>query len=145
MIMISHRGNTSGKNTELENKSHYIERAIAMGYDVEIDVWCSDGKLFLGHDSAEEPIEDAWFHNKPLWCHCKNYQALKHLTRLGVHCFFHDRDDYTLTSQGFIWAYPGQPGDEKTIAVMPPAGFDVSNFHGVCSDNISDYRKSSDD
>ena len=145
MILISHRGNINGKQIKKENTVNYIEQAIALGYDVEIDVWFEDGKFFLGHDAPEEQIEKCWFYNKPLWCHCKNYSALKELVELGVHCFFHDKDDYTLTSEGFIWAYPGKIGGEKTIAVMPDDNFDISSFEGVCSDNIEKYRNKKND
>ena len=40
MILISHRGNITGPNKEMENKPEYIEKTLKMGYDVEIDVWC---------------------------------------------------------------------------------------------------------
>jgi len=145
MILISHRGNINKKRIEKENTPKYIEQAISLGYEVEIDVWFKDGKFFLGHDTPEEQIEKCWFYNKPLWCHCKNYSALKELIELGVHCFFHDKDDYTLTSKGFIWAYPGKIGGEKTIAVMPDDNFDISHFEGVCSDNIEKYRNKKND
>jgi hypothetical protein len=62
-----------------------------------------------------------------------------------VHCFFHNNDDYTLTSEGFIWAYPGKMGEKKTIAVMPADNFDISNYEGVCSDNIEKYRNKKND
>ena len=145
MLLISHRGNISGPQPKLENTVAYIEQAIDQGYNVEIDVWFKDGKFFLGHDAPEEHIEKCWFYNKPLWCHCKNYSALKELLELGVHCFFHDKDDYTLTSEGFIWAYPGKMGEKKTIAVMPDDNFDISNFEGVCSDNIEKFRNKKND
>ena len=51
MILISHRGNIDGKKPHLENQPDYIDEAIALGYDVEIDVWLIDGVLFLGHDA----------------------------------------------------------------------------------------------
>lgn len=140
MILISHRGNISGKDTKRENTTRYIEQAISKGYDVEIDVWFKDEKFFLGHDYPQEQIEKSWFHAKPLWCHCKNYLALRELVHLGVHCFFHNNDDYTLTSHGYIWAYPGREGDKKTIAVMPEDHFDISNFDGVCADDIEKYK-----
>ena len=54
-----------------------------------------------------------------MWCHAKNFEALEYLTRCAAHCFYHQEDDYTITSRGFIWAYPGQPGGRYTIAVHP--------------------------
>ena len=38
MILISHRGNISGKNVSLENNPNYIKDAIYLGYNVEVDV-----------------------------------------------------------------------------------------------------------
>ena len=47
MILISHRGNTNGKFESYENEPMYIDKAISDGFDVEIDVWMTDGQLFL--------------------------------------------------------------------------------------------------
>jgi hypothetical protein len=33
--------------------------------------------------------------------------------------FFHQEDDITLTSKGYIWAYPGKQPIKNSIAVMP--------------------------
>lgn len=60
MILISHRGNIDGKKPHLENQPDYIDEAIALGYDVEIDVWLIDGVLFLGHDAPQYEISDVW-------------------------------------------------------------------------------------
>jgi hypothetical protein len=60
MIYISHRGNIDGKNPQLENKPSYIDHAISLGYDVEIDIWMIDGFLFLGHDAPQYGITQNW-------------------------------------------------------------------------------------
>jgi hypothetical protein len=60
-----------------------------------------------------------------------------------VHCFFHNTDAYTLTSRKWIWAYPDQPGtlSHPTIAVLPEQhNTDVTNFDGICSDYIEQYK-----
>jgi hypothetical protein len=49
MKFISHRGNLSGRNPESENSPSYINMALKLGYDVEVDVWYIDGKWYLGH------------------------------------------------------------------------------------------------
>jgi len=56
MKLISHRGNISGVYTDLENTEGYIQKAIDLGYEVEIDVWYKDFKLYLGHDGPEIKI-----------------------------------------------------------------------------------------
>ena len=43
MIFISHRGNLNGKKKKLENKPVYIKDAIKKGFNVEVDVWYTDG------------------------------------------------------------------------------------------------------
>jgi hypothetical protein len=60
----------------------------------------------------------------------------------GFNCFFHDVDAYTLTLDGYIWAYPGMPAaGKKCIAVMPEyvsdvMKYDLSEYFGVCSDYV---------
>ena len=49
MILISHRGNINGKIIEAENNPGYIDDAIRLGYEVEIDMWWIDGETYLGH------------------------------------------------------------------------------------------------
>ena len=58
MLLIAHRGNVSGPRTEFENNPIYIDKAIELGYDVEIDVWFVNNKLFLGHDEPQYKIDD---------------------------------------------------------------------------------------
>ena len=47
-----------------------------------------------------------------------------------------------MTSQGWIWAYPGQPGGKYTIAVHPEKLHpgDVQKFAGVCSDYVEKFN-----
>jgi hypothetical protein len=47
MIYISHRGNIDGKKPHLENSPSYIDEAIELGYDVEVDLWFVDDKFML--------------------------------------------------------------------------------------------------
>ena len=50
MILISHRGNILGRKKQLENNPNYIDNALKLGYDVEVDVWSIDKQFYLGHD-----------------------------------------------------------------------------------------------
>ena len=47
-----------------------------------------------------------------------------------------------MTSQGYIWAYPGQTGGDRTIAVHPHeiSEEEVKKCAGVCSDNVEKYK-----
>ena len=53
MIFISHRGNLDGLNPDRENSPDYIDEAIKLGFDVEVDVRTKDGQLWLGHDEPQ--------------------------------------------------------------------------------------------
>lgn len=144
MILIAHRGNTSGKNKARENTISYIEEALNKGYHCEIDLCKFDGeKFYLGHDETGEAVSMGWLGSRNVWCHAKEYKTLEALVALGIHCFWHESDKYTLTSQGWIWAYPGQPGGRYTIAVHPEklTAEELKKFDGVCSDNIDNYKE----
>ncbi len=143
MILISHRGNLSGPNPELENSPDYIENALLKGFDVEIDVWWSNNQFWLGHDKPQYQIDLEFCNNKHIWAHAKDIVSLQMLLKYNIHCFFHQNDDAVLTSKGYIWVYPGkQVPNEKGIVVLPewqrsPGHF---NSEGICSDYIANYK-----
>ena len=103
MILISHRGNINGSKPEMENKPEYIQQALDLGYDVEIDVWLIDGNFFLGHDEPQYQVHGTFLMKKGLWCHAKNIDAF-YLMSLDnrIHCFSHDKDEVALTSSVFL-------------------------------------------
>tara|TARA_X000000368_G_C22726316_1_gene577500 strand:- start:158 stop:595 length:438 start_codon:yes stop_codon:yes gene_type:complete len=140
MLYISHRGNLNGINPKQENKPSYIFDALERSFDVEVDVWFVKGKFYLGHDEPKDLIDDKFLKIKKLWFHSKNIEALYELTKLNVKCFWHQNDDVTLTSNGFIWTYPGKPLTEKSICVLPELNnIKTFNCAGICSDFILDY------
>jgi hypothetical protein len=147
MIYISHRGNIFGPNPKEENTPSYIDKALKAGFDVEIDVWFLDDNFYLGHDSPDTLIKKDYLNNDRFWCHAKNVPALEKLLELGVHCFWHQKDDVTLTSKSFVWIYPGKPLCKNGIIVMPENKYDnwkdISNkgIKGICSDFIAFYEK----
>ena len=145
MILISHRGNINGRNVELENHPSYITRAVELGYNVEIDVWFKDNAFFLGHDEPQYSINLSFLRNKNLWCHAKNLQALDAMLKESIHCFWHQNDDYTITSKGIIWVYPGKLLNSNSICVMPELSYDIStmkfNCAGICSDVIERFNE----
>lgn len=149
MILISHRGNINGRMPESENRPDYIDNTLRLGYDVEIDVWGIDGELFLGHDEPQYPIDFDWLHQRGehLWIHCKNIEALLYFSDIDYsvklfNYFWHENDTVTLTSENWIWAFPGKQPINGSIAVMPEIyNDDVSEAAGVCSDYIEKYKK----
>lgn len=123
MRVIAHRGNLDGPNYNTENSPAQILRAIDCGFDVEIDVRVVDGEILLGHDHPQYEcpeklllsiIEKAWFH-------CKDLNSLTYLPNRfpGIKYFWHQSDDFTLTSNGYLWTYPGKPITKKSILVLP--------------------------
>ena len=144
MILISHRGNINGKIVEKENHPDYINRTINLGYDVEIDMWWIDGKIYLGHDEPQYEVDDEWLIKRinKLWIHCKNVELLNWICSTSLHYFWHEEDTLTLTSKNYIWAYPGKQPILGSIAVMPEINLDdTSQCRGVCSDYIQQYKK----
>ena len=145
MILISHRGNTSGPNKDLENNPDQILKVLKMDLDVEIDVWSLDGSWFLGHDTPDFKVDISFLQQEGLWCHAKNLEALKLMLDKKIRCFWHQEDDFTLTSNGYIWTYPGKPTGTKSILVVQErqATIDAkgSMFAGICSDWIYELKK----
>jgi hypothetical protein len=143
MILISHRGNINGKIIEAENKPDHIEDTIRLGYDVEIDMWWIDGRIYLGHDEPQYEVSNEWLENKvdKLWVHCKNIELISWIRSTQLHYFWHENDTVTLTSKNYIWAYPGKQPIMGSIAVMPELHNDLtSQCIGICSDYIQNYK-----
>jgi len=148
MRFIAHRGNLTGPDSN-ENRPDHIDKAISLGYDVEIDVWVDECRIYLGHDKPQYKIDVDFLEKRrnSIWCHAKNIHALSFLLWNRFHVFFHDKDDYTLTSQGVVWAYPGTPLVEGCVCVMPEMADDPmylqTNAHlvsGVCTDYVQLYK-----
>lgn len=143
--LISHRGNINGKIVERENHPDYIDEAIASGYDVEIDVWMVDNEFFLGHDEPQYKVIYNWLATRyeKLWIHCKNVDAIDWFNQNGFNYFWHQNDDYTLTSKNIIWVYPGQKLTANSICVLPEINnldkYILNECLGVCSDYISRF------
>ena len=150
MKLIAHRGNINGPNPLEENNPEYIESAIAKGYDVEIDVRCEDHQFYLGHDESQYYIPMTWIVKRKdkLWIHCKDLISLDILSSSPVdfHYFWHQEDDFTLTSKNYIWTYPGKSYTPNSIIVMPELNMSVKTFadlkafncHGICSDFVGE-------
>mgnify|MGYP003132923527 CR=1 FL=1 len=143
MKLISHRGNIEGKDPNNENSPHYIEKALKMGYDVEIDVWWVDNSFWLGHDKPQYKITPNYILNNSFWCHAKNGEALHEMRKYDlIHCFWHQEDDFILTSKGFIWTYPNKLLYSNSVCVLPELGYkgDITRCYAICSDYIKKYK-----
>ena len=144
MIKIAHRGNIYGPST-MENHPDHILSAINLGYDVEIDVWNIDNLYYLGHDKPKFLIDFNFLESisNNAWVHCKNLSALTKLSMINnINCFWHQQDDHTLTSMGYVWTYPGKSCEERSILVylgMPNKDILSKNFYGICSDFVGNF------
>ena len=142
MIYISHRGNISGPNKKFENKIDYVQNALDKGYEVEVDVRFENDKFFLGHDYNQFEVDKNFLLNKKIWCHAKTKDALSALEKIKAHYFWHQEDDYTITSKGFVWTYPGKSLLTNSICVLPEiVNYEEINCLGICSDYIERYKK----
>jgi hypothetical protein len=152
MHRISHRGNVKGPNEHSENSPRYIEEAINLGFDCEVDIhyFAKTHEIYLGHDSPQYPVDFKWLLNfkEKLWIHCKNSEAMEFFATSRPHFnfFWHQKDDFTLTSFGYIWVYPGINPTAGSILVLPEnieiGPNDLEFFPyigGICSDYISRY------
>lgn len=141
MKKIAHRGNIDGPQPSFENKMTYLRNAYVKGYDVELDVIGHRGILYLGHDEPEAPAPTDFLQNTGVWVHAKNHEAAQILTNTRCTWFWHQEDDFALTSNGFMWCYPGVYIDHPRAiwlnfddAPMP----DTGNIYALCADRFDD-------
>lgn len=136
MKIISHRGNLIGRIPEKENHPNYVDAAISSGFDVEIDVWFSDNKFYLGHDKPEYEIELSWFLSREnkLWIHAKNLEVIPHLYNTNLNWFWHESDKLTITSKGFLWCYPNVYLKDGVTVTLEHQEV-PNNIFAVCTDN----------
>jgi hypothetical protein len=65
-----------------------------------------------------------------VWWHCKNFAALDKLQGSNLNYFWHQEDDHTLTSKGFIWTYPGKEIGINNVIVMPENVMSLDELDG---------------
>lgn len=141
MRLIAHRGNTDGPSHR-ENQPLYLLDAIDRGFDVELDVRLINNRFWLGHNGPEYLCNEDFFQKIApyAWFHCKNIEALEYFNTNypTFNYFWHQEDDYTLTSCGYIWAYPGKEVTSNSVLVMPE---NIGSWfmlpvlpHAICSD-----------
>lgn len=160
MLLISHRGNISGRNPRRENTISYIQEAVDLGYMVECDLWVSENKLYLDHSCAmiggcaekifysfkNPPITDDFLKGNAtaLLIHCKNNEALSFCQGKVLNYFYHSNDAFTVSSFGFPIAHSNQKAVEKTICMLPEthglSKESIKDCFGICSDIISFYK-----
>lgn len=148
MKLIAHRGLTAGPNKNLENQPDTIKTSLGEGFDVEIDLWVVNGRLYLGHDEPMYNITEEFITTPGMWVHAKSLGTLHWLvnSKLDINYFWHENDSYTLTSKGYIWAYPGKSLTTSCVMVMPEWEDQTLNnartadCYAICSDYVKKLK-----
>jgi len=153
--LISHRGNITGK-TKHENDPEYIIAALDQGYDVEVDVSFKDNNFWLGHDKKKYRVNIDFLNDSRLWCHLKNTECLNQIVDVlkneSINYFWHTKENFVITSKGFIWHHSKSPLSDltsKSVIVLPESKnifprknrrYDrLTRCYGICSDYIKMY------
>jgi hypothetical protein len=149
MILISHRGNITGRIPDSENRPSYIQDTITLGYDVEIDVRIKEGELYLGHDYAQYRVELGWLLERrgKLWIHTKDFESLDLLVDKGLRIFFHEQERQTIINNtNLIWSHDLESVSSKSIIPLldlesiDEYGHLAQNVYGVCSDYLHEVK-----
>lgn len=140
MKIISHRGNFLGANPETENNPNQIDYVIDKGFDVEIDLWIQNNKLFLGHDKPIYEINEKWLfeRTKKIWVHLKNINSIYFVSNTDLNYFWHENDKFTLTSKNIPWCYPGIY-IKGGITVVTNKEKELFDILGICTDYTGEY------
>lgn len=148
--LIAHRANYLGRSP-LENSPKQVDKCIELGFECEVDIRFIDSDFYLGHDYPEFKVDFDWISKRStkLWIHCKDFESLNFFVKISdleFNFFWHEKDQYTLTNKGYIWAYPGVSVSKNCIAVLPEtwlsSQFKITelDYFGICSDFIKNYK-----
>ena len=148
MKLIAHRGLVTGPDVNLENRPEQIQLALKQGYNCEIDVWFDiHNGWSLGHDSPDYAINFNFLEQPGLWLHAKNLEALHVLgADSKLNFFWHQGDDFTLTSQGYIWTYPRKNLTHNSVMLMPEwhdpefKNLSTASCYAICSDYVEKIK-----
>ena len=146
MKIISHRGNINGPVAEKENRPSYIDSAIQLGYDVEVDLRIIDNDFWLGHDEPQYKIELSWMRLRKdnIWFHCKDINSALVLAKLdqGFQYFCHSQEPYVCTSHKYLWIHDltGKINDKCIIPLISKEDIEKYNNdipYGICTDFVN--------
>lgn len=147
-IVISLRGNISGRDEAHENHPQFVQKALKAGWHVCVDVFFQHGTFFLPHAPINgrtySPMQPAFFSNQRIWSRALEPTALDALCNINAHCFMFNVEP-TLTSAQFIWTpYPHGLTD-RAVAYLtatcddPAAWLATSEPAGLCSNEPASY------
>lgn len=145
-MIISHRGNINGKTSE-ENSVNYIRKALEHQFidSVEIDVWFYNNSWWLGHDKPTYEINFDFIFHPRLLIHTKNLEAFSKLTKESIHYFWHQDDEYTLTSFSIPIVHPKAKSIPDAIIMDHDLSIfskqDYLNSYAICTDNVIELKR----
>lgn len=147
MIIIAHRANLYGpaQDKTQENLPRNIYIAVKKGLHVEVDIQANDkGEIYFGHDECQESVADVFtkddYQQKIFW-HAKDSAALMWALNKNLHCFFHNKDNMSLTSRDMIWtAHHHIQGDRVIVAtnedfITAKQLLKLDKIYGICTDH----------
>lgn len=123
--------------SDYENDPKQIKACLSLGIDCEIDLWIKDNRYWLGHDEPIYEVKRSFLQQAGLWIHCKNLNALQNVPSKSNY-FWHQTDDFTLTSKGYIWTFPEKKVGKKSVIVDNNKNWDTKNYNcfAVCTDYV---------
>ena len=151
MKIIAHRGLLKGPNQNRDNNFNDIKECFDRGFDVEMDIRYDEkfDMFNIGHDKTnfQGSLHSLFEHKDKLWIHTKDIKTFEYLRendkKNELNYFYHTNEDFVLTSQGHIWAYPGK-FVKNSVWLFPERELDklnydmiinkLSNHIGVCTD-----------
>ena len=141
-IIISNRGNISGRQPELENKLTYLQDALKAGWHVCLDVVFHCGNFILPRDGKYDVAPPAFLSRQRVWCRAHDPETLDALCNISAHAFLIS-DSPTLTSSQFVWTPPDGILTARSIAGFPeqgaPSWLVQYEPAGLCSDVPANY------
>ncbi len=153
MLLISHRGNISGRDADQENNPSYIDAAINKGFMVEVDLRVIDGFHYLGHDYPEYRISKKYLLDRKdkLILHIKNPECIERFLldeeMCAIEWFAHTDERFVYTSKLTKWYHSSQIVFYDGINVMPEINFhhddlifSMKGVPGVCSDYVARFE-----
>ena len=149
MKLISHRGNIKGPIPNKENRPSYIDSAIKLGYEVEVDIRYINGEFYLGHDTPDYKVSPTWIimRSENLWFHCKDLESAKEFSNIdNIKYFCHSSDSFVLTSTKHIWVHDLNLNLDKTCIIPLLDEESINNYdnktvYAICTDHINLLKK----
>jgi len=118
-IIISHLGNTDGRQPEHENKLAYVQQALKAGWHVCVDVVFHHGTFLLPYEGGFNPVPGAILAKQRVWCRAHDPVTLDALCNINAHAFLNTVSGLALTSSQFIWTLPDHGLAPRSIACFP--------------------------